>query len=226
MSQGLGCPALTPNLGRWRAADTAAPLHTTPPHKTHAKPFEETDQTPSAPRIPIPLFHQQNSQLLCLLLSFWLLTSSNYRALLVLASLILLFRAPPFSRDFDCPPSCPSDWPFRKGVPPNSLLPDLTRLPGCSGPLNTRIPKPHRLGLAEGRIILLEPLLFKLRCIVLDIRAIGSNKYIGISDLESASRDLYISKITPTTTDRIAVGISKLSFDTPCAAQLTPPGNS
>lgn len=67
---------------------------------------------------------------------------------------------PLFYRDFDCPPLSPSDWPFRKGVPLNSLLPDLTRLPGCSGRLNTRILTPHRLGLAAGRNIFLEPLLF------------------------------------------------------------------
>jgi hypothetical protein len=61
---------------------------------------------------------------------------SNCRARLAVASLILSLRAPLFSLDVDCPPSSPSDWPFRKGVPPNSPLSDLTRLPGCSGHLN------------------------------------------------------------------------------------------
>lgn len=120
-------PALKP--WRWRAADTSKsqlPLSTSHrPIKHTLNPLRQLNRLLRLTlfsKDPIPLFHQQNSCLLCLLLSFWFLASFN----LPIPScfwLLLFYHSvhPLFSRDVDCPPLSPSDWPFRKGVPSDSL---------------------------------------------------------------------------------------------------------
>lgn len=117
-----------------------APLHITPPHKTHAKLFEATEQSPSAhPLSKDPIHSVPSAELSAVVLALVILFSTSVKLpspLCFSFTYTIIPCAPLFSRDVDCPPLSPSDWPFRKGVPPNSPSTDLTRLPGCSGHLN------------------------------------------------------------------------------------------